>query len=108
VHALHLNASPDAIRALCSQAMPMIHRLCSAKICIYADDYAPPHFHLRGPTRMHRSILRRSRSVRPVDFVDAIQRALPDCHPGCQCDLAPFECQAQTGLCAVMPNILAR
>ena len=29
--------------------MPTFHRLSNAKICIYADDHDPPHFHLIGP-----------------------------------------------------------
>ena len=32
--------------------MPEICRPCTnqkAKLCMYADDHAPPHFHLRGP-----------------------------------------------------------
>lgn len=29
--------------------MPTIHRLSGSKICIYADDHEPPHFHLLGP-----------------------------------------------------------
>jgi Domain of unknown function (DUF4160) len=29
--------------------MPTIHRLSRAKVCMYADDHEPPHFHLLGP-----------------------------------------------------------
>ena len=29
--------------------MPSIHRLANATIYIYADDHAPPHFHVVGP-----------------------------------------------------------
>ena len=29
--------------------MPSIHRLANVTIYIYADDEAPPHFHIRGP-----------------------------------------------------------
>jgi hypothetical protein len=29
--------------------MPEIVRLSNSKICMYADDHDPPHFHLRGP-----------------------------------------------------------
>ena len=29
--------------------MPEIIRLNNCKICIYADDHMPPHFHVRGP-----------------------------------------------------------
>lgn len=29
--------------------MPTVHRLSNARICMYADDHAPPHFHLKGP-----------------------------------------------------------
>ena len=30
--------------------MPTVHRLSHAlKICMYADDHAPPHFHLKRP-----------------------------------------------------------
>jgi len=29
--------------------MPRITRLASVSIYIYADDHAPPHFHVRGP-----------------------------------------------------------
>ena len=29
--------------------MPEIVRLTNSKICMYADDHLPPHFHLRGP-----------------------------------------------------------
>jgi hypothetical protein len=28
--------------------MPTLHRLSSAKACMYADDHEPPHFHLLG------------------------------------------------------------
>jgi hypothetical protein len=29
--------------------MPSIHRLANATIYVYADDEAPPHFHVLGP-----------------------------------------------------------
>ena len=29
--------------------MPTIHRFGAAKVCIYADDHHPPHFHVVGP-----------------------------------------------------------
>ncbi|ARQ00930.1 DUF4160 domain-containing protein [Pseudorhodoplanes sinuspersici] len=29
--------------------MPEIVRLSNCKICVYAGDHAPPHFHVRGP-----------------------------------------------------------
>jgi hypothetical protein len=29
--------------------MPEIVRLSKCKVCIYADDHMPPHFHVRGP-----------------------------------------------------------
>jgi hypothetical protein len=29
--------------------MPTIERLSNSKICMYADDHEPPHFHLLGP-----------------------------------------------------------
>ena len=29
--------------------MPTIARLSNCTVYIYADDHAPPHFHLRGP-----------------------------------------------------------
>jgi hypothetical protein len=29
--------------------MPSIHRLDNVTIYVYADDEAPPHFHIRGP-----------------------------------------------------------
>lgn len=29
--------------------MPSIQRLANVTIYIYADDHAPPHFHIRGP-----------------------------------------------------------
>ena len=29
--------------------MPEVKRLSNSKICMYADDHVPPHFHLRGP-----------------------------------------------------------
>ena len=29
--------------------MPEIVRLNNCKICMYADDHNPPHFHVRGP-----------------------------------------------------------
>jgi hypothetical protein len=29
--------------------MPSIHRRANATIYIYADDHAPPHFHVVGP-----------------------------------------------------------
>jgi hypothetical protein len=29
--------------------MPEIVRLSNSKICMYADDHEPSHFHLRGP-----------------------------------------------------------
>jgi len=29
--------------------MPSIHRLANVTIYIYADDHAPPHFHVVGP-----------------------------------------------------------
>lgn len=28
--------------------MPEIIRLSNCKICVYADDHLPPHFHIRG------------------------------------------------------------
>ncbi len=28
--------------------MPMLHRLSRSKVCMYADDHEPPHFHLLG------------------------------------------------------------
>jgi len=29
--------------------MPEIVRLTNCKVCMYAGDHAPPHFHVRGP-----------------------------------------------------------
>jgi hypothetical protein len=29
--------------------MPRIERLAAVSIYIYADDHAPPHFHVKGP-----------------------------------------------------------
>jgi len=29
--------------------MPTIERIGNCKICIYADDHNPPHFHVLGP-----------------------------------------------------------
>ena len=29
--------------------MPTIHRLDNSNLCIFADDHAPPHFHMLGP-----------------------------------------------------------
>lgn len=29
--------------------MPCVHRIGKLKLCIYADDHPPPHFHLRSP-----------------------------------------------------------
>ena len=29
--------------------MPELVRLTMCRICLYADDHAPPHFHVRGP-----------------------------------------------------------
>jgi hypothetical protein len=29
--------------------MPEIIRLTNCKICVYAGDHQPPHFHVRGP-----------------------------------------------------------
>jgi hypothetical protein len=29
--------------------MPTIQRFGAAKLCIYADDHRPPHFHIVGP-----------------------------------------------------------
>jgi len=29
--------------------MPTIQRFGAAKLCIYADDHHPPHFHVVGP-----------------------------------------------------------
>jgi hypothetical protein len=28
--------------------MPEIVRLSNCKVCVYADDHLPPHFHIRG------------------------------------------------------------
>jgi hypothetical protein len=28
--------------------MPTLHRLSGSKVCMYADDHEPPHFHLLG------------------------------------------------------------
>jgi hypothetical protein len=32
------------------EGMPSIRRLANVTIYIYADDHAPPHFHVRGPS----------------------------------------------------------
>jgi hypothetical protein len=29
--------------------MPTIHVLSNSKVCMYADDHDPPHFHVLGP-----------------------------------------------------------
>jgi Domain of unknown function (DUF4160) len=29
--------------------MPELKRFSNCKICMYADDHFPPHFHIRGP-----------------------------------------------------------
>ena len=29
--------------------MPAVQRLSSATLYVYADDHAPPHFHIEGP-----------------------------------------------------------
>lgn len=29
--------------------MPELVRLTSCRICVYADDHVPPHFHVLGP-----------------------------------------------------------
>ena len=29
--------------------MPTIHRCGAVKLCMYADDHHPPHFHIVGP-----------------------------------------------------------
>jgi Domain of unknown function (DUF4160) len=28
--------------------MPEVVRLSNCKVCVYADDHLPPHFHIRG------------------------------------------------------------
>lgn len=33
--------------ALYTLPMPRIHRLSDCSICMYANDHAPPHFHVR-------------------------------------------------------------
>ncbi|WDY57647.1 DUF4160 domain-containing protein [Pseudomonas sp. PSKL.D1] len=37
----------DATIALYTLPIPTIHRLSNCSICMYANDHAPPHFHLR-------------------------------------------------------------
>jgi len=29
--------------------MPEVARFTNCKVCLYADDHCPPHFHIRGP-----------------------------------------------------------
>jgi hypothetical protein len=29
--------------------MPEVVRFNNCKVCLYADDHCPPHFHIRGP-----------------------------------------------------------
>ncbi|WP_328822769.1 DUF4160 domain-containing protein [Pseudomonas sp. S31] len=36
-----------AIIALYTPPMPTLHRLPTCSICMYANDHAPPHFHVR-------------------------------------------------------------
>jgi hypothetical protein len=59
--------------------MPTIHRLASASIYIYADDHAPPHFHILGPhsdVQVEIETLRVMRGeYRAVDLAEAIQWA---------------------------------
>jgi len=37
----------DATIALYTSLMPTLHRLSCCSICMYANDHAPPHFHVR-------------------------------------------------------------
>jgi hypothetical protein len=56
--------------------MPSIHRLANVAIYIYADDHAPPHFHVVGPNsnvQVEIETLRVMRGeYRPGDLAQAI------------------------------------
>jgi uncharacterized protein DUF4160 len=56
--------------------MPSIHRLANVTIYIYADDHAPPHFHILGPNsdaKIEIETLRVMRGeYRPSDLAQAI------------------------------------
>jgi hypothetical protein len=56
--------------------MPTVQRLTNVKICIYADDHAPPHFHVRGvhtDIQINIETLQIMRGhYRPVDLAEAI------------------------------------
>jgi Domain of unknown function (DUF4160) len=59
--------------------MPAIHRLNNSKVCIFADDHKPPHFHVLGPGWsgvIDLETLTLSRGTIPkVDFLEAVQWA---------------------------------
>jgi hypothetical protein len=44
------NSAYDALNAVGDRSVPTVKVLSRAKIEMFADDHAPPHFHLRGPT----------------------------------------------------------
>ena len=59
--------------------MARIHRLASGSIYIYADDHAPPHFHILGPhsnVQVEIETLRVMRGeYRRVDLAEAVEWA---------------------------------
>jgi hypothetical protein len=59
--------------------MPSIHRLPNITIYIYADDHAPPHFHILGPNSDVQVEIRTLRVMRgeyrAVDLAEAIEWA---------------------------------
>jgi hypothetical protein len=59
--------------------MPTIHRLSNSKLCIFADDHDPPHFHVLGPgwsgiIDLDTLTLRRG-AVPKRDFLEAVRWA---------------------------------
>jgi hypothetical protein len=73
VHYIPLDRQKENLR------MPTIHRLANVSIYIYADDHAPPHFHVRGPdsnVQVEIETLQLMRGeYRPVDLAEAIEWA---------------------------------
>jgi hypothetical protein len=59
--------------------MPTIHRLSNSRLCIFADDHDPPHFHTLGPgwsgvIDLGTLTLRRG-AIPKRDFLEAVQWA---------------------------------
>jgi hypothetical protein len=59
--------------------MPRIVRLAAVSIYIYADDEAPPHFHVRGPETDIKVAIKTLQVMRgrfrPADLAEAISWA---------------------------------